>query len=417
MTLRGCTMQTAIFVVLPLDEQKRLNAATAFQCLEASASPSGKFLENMVVQRRLCGVWPKARKFVAVCAGGVLLHSGLAGEALLHRSVDAGPGSSSVQPTVPTCILGKQPNQDGPSPASVELSRKQLHATLHCSGEGYKVVPNTTTNVCKVEKDAKVKACADDENNKQITLQHLLGAKDQIEWTRTPIPDPSKSKPPDNGEAWTLQLQHAQLPLSDKTFFVGCQKENEEATQCKLTVNVKAKPSSVINNVVTCAYGQDSNEDGPVEVSLTAENSTLELVCGTEGIIRPDAYQTRYCEDAGLQNCKNSYSDILPNFDKSWWEGTEKSPQQAQLRIPPTGFPGEDQSFYIGCDKNKTMANKRQAELKSEVVPEPPVKPSACRVLVTIKAASVSSATMAVTRLVAATSGVAAVTGILVGVL
>ncbi|PFH36165.1 SAG-related sequence [Besnoitia besnoiti] len=364
----------------------------------------------------LCDFRPNAGNLLALCAGGVLRLSGLAVEALLHRSAHISERQPSLQSTVPTCTLHEDANRGGPNPASVDMSKDQLSATLHCSGKANKVMPRLKSSVCRADVDDATVMYCDQDNAKRITLQDLLGTRDSIEWTQTLLLlDPSPSKPPDNGEAWTLQLQHAQLPLSDKTFFVGCQKENEEATQCKLTVNVKAKPSSVINNVVTCAYGQDSNEDGPVEVSLTAENSTLELVCGTEGIIRPDAYQTRYCEDAGLQNCKNSYSDILPNFDKSWWEGTEKSPQQAQLRIPPTGFPGEDQSFYIGCDKNKTMANKRQADLKSEVVPEPPVKPSACRVLVTIKAASVSSATMAVTRLVAATSCVAAVTAILGG--
>ncbi|PFH36169.1 SAG-related sequence [Besnoitia besnoiti] len=295
--------------------------------------------------------------------------------------------SSSSQHVVAKCELNPDNNKEQPSPPTVELSKDQLSAKLQCTGQGNKVVPQKTTDVCTSEKeDATVEECEKRTNAKHITLEALLEAGSPIHWANAAL-----SPPPDSGEEWSLELHESQLPLSDKTFFIGCKKQgDDENPGCKLTVFIKAKASSAEKNVVACAYGKDSNTDQPLQVELTKENNTLELLCGKEGSVRPEAYQTTFCEDADMKTCGISYSELLPKFDKSWW--AEGSPAQttAKLIIPPTDFPAEDMTFYMGCSAGEASPEEQKL-LASENVEQPASKVPACRVLVTVKAKAMSS--------------------------
>ncbi|PFH36164.1 SAG-related sequence SRS16A [Besnoitia besnoiti] len=362
-------------------------------------------------RRRAFGV--KSRLLVVVCVGGMALLSTVQiAYGLVHRNLKS-TEASPMQPQVATCSLISDSNQGEPSPPSVQLSKDKLSAELQCTGQGNQVVPQTTTSVCKaVRDDLTVSECAKGNGN-VITLSELLESDSSLEWTLHSLSADSTEK----GQGWSLELQESHLPFSDKTFFVGCKKQpgDEDKSACKLIVSVKARASSAEKNVVTCAFGRDSNSDGPLNVELTKENNTLEMVCGKEGSFRPESYQTTFCQDADMKTCSTSYSEILPKFDRSWWAGGDKKTNKAKLTIPPTDFPAENHSFYVGCSAEKAAPETEEhVEARSD---EPASRVSPCRVLVTVKAGGSFSFAQSRLQAAAAASGAAVVTAFLSGCL
>nr|CCA30056.1 SRS domain-containing protein [Neospora caninum Liverpool]CEL71269.1 TPA: SRS domain-containing protein [Neospora caninum Liverpool] len=365
----------------------------------------------------------KVRKLMAVCLGGVLLTSGgeaVAGEpleGLLRRSLTSGRdgnGDGTVATnSVATCD-GHSGSATTPTPATMTLSKSSLTATVKCLGEKNTPAPKGLDSVCvdktpeatggsRGSNDCKFGA---DTTGQTVTLQMLLGANRNIQWREENLSGSS------TGTARMLKLNEADLPRTDKTFFVGCKNQNDDVnTSCKVTVNVNARPSSVDDkNVVTCAYGKDSNQKA-VEVAMSEDKNTLTIDCGSDGSMQPAEFTSQYCSPEGdtFQDCsKANYSDVLPTFASTWWTNTENK-TQATLTIPKTDFPPADQHLLLGCVPKTQNADQSTSE---ENLTESVSETSSCRVLVTVKAASSASAASFTAQVVAATSGAAILAGL-----
>ncbi|CBZ54362.1 SRS domain-containing protein [Neospora caninum Liverpool] len=387
------------------------------------------------MNRRLGGFRSRARKLMALCMGGVLLLSGghavadYLREGTLRRNLQAEEGGSTqTEPVfsgqVATCTLspggGGTRNGDDAATA-LTLSKGILTATLVCSGENNEAVPKGMKKVCSAGEGQTVAKCKSHEDGTvQVTLESLLGSSRSIEWRKTT----QTLEEQNNGEEWTLELQEADLPLSDKAFFVGCDKneahqllslEGKAAVDCKVDVNVKARPSSVTdNNVVTCAYGKDSNPE-PLKVEMTTENNTLTIQCGSEGSLNPESYATQYCDLQGeLENCTlKTFEDILPTFAASWWSKGDNS-RSATLTIPQTDFPESEQQFRVGCVyKNETSGGPKPAAKGAKTgEAHAAATTSNCNVIVTVRSGSANSSSG---QLVATLAGAATMTGLVVG--
>ncbi|PFH33861.1 SAG-related sequence [Besnoitia besnoiti] len=354
----------------------------------------------------------RARKVLAVCIGGVLLlcneHAGAHGvqEVLQHGGLEDNNGMAASQ-HVHTCDASKQVSEN--MAKSVTLSKDTPSVTLNCTGNGNKFVPNSNDKGCAYNEGAKVKSCNDNKSipDGQVVLTELLGAPSPVEWK-------TASVDAQQGEAKTLQLDESQLPLSDTTFFVGCQNGGNES-KCKLDVTVQARASSVESNVAKCAYGQHSNPQ-PLLVELTPQNNTLTLECGKDHPIEPTNHTTYYCEDEKMKACTKTFKDILPNFVASWWSKTDETNNHVKLEIPATEFPSADQQFYIGCSPNPGESVEAKAVLAASKPEDQQSSTgsSLCKVQVTVKAASSASALRRLTVVGAATAA-AALTGLLFG--
>ncbi|KFH03902.1 SAG-related sequence protein SRS15A [Toxoplasma gondii VAND] len=364
--------------------------------------------------------------------GGVLLFS--SGQAVANESregflrqnqEEAGGTSTMKGPEidgqVATCTLsGVVAAGRGGSDANntLTLSNDHLNATVKCSGENNAVVPGKETNVCSVTgntdtlADCKGKDSGSD--GKQTTLRDLLGAASDIEWKKITGND-------NQGETRTLTLQESDLPLSDKVFFVGCDQkspasppESKTLSECKVIVNVKARTSSVdINNVVTCAYGQNSNPES-LKVEMTTEKNSVTLRCGSEGSLNPPAYTTKYCDpQESASSCtQKDFADILPTIAENWWTKDTKT-NSVTLTIPVPDFSQSEQQFRLQCiRKANTQESSGAKEQDSDEVSQAPANTSTCNVIVTVKAGSSASSAG---QMVATVSGAAALAGFLVG--
>nr|CCA30007.1 SRS domain-containing protein [Neospora caninum Liverpool]CEL71220.1 TPA: SRS domain-containing protein [Neospora caninum Liverpool] len=380
------------------------------------------------LEQRCGGFRSTARKLIAVCMGGaLLLSSGQAGadqprEGLLRRSL-SGP-IDSVEPlfknAVATCdFTGEGAAAATAAGASLTLSQKSLTATLVCTGTKITKVPASTEHVCDPRQKGQSGNCQFDgsqPDGNEVKLKNLLGANRYVHWTQR------DEKAVATTQTWMLQLEEADLPLSDKSFLVGCQDATGPARSsgtkkaCKVPVNVEARPSAVgENNLVTCAYGKNSNP-APLMVEMTTENNTLTLQCGSEGILHPTTYETRYCdpEEADLKKCnEKDYVGILPSFVESWWTNADAK-TSATLTIPVTEFPESEQKFRVGCVPNTTNSQGPDAATKARKNDdsEADATMSNCSVVVTVKSGSSASSTC---QMVATVSGAAALLGLLVG--
>ncbi|CBZ49966.1 srs domain-containing protein [Neospora caninum Liverpool] len=365
-----------------------------------------------------------ARKLMAACLGGVLLISGREvfgsgqGDGSLRRNLAsqaAGPQTQTdVTNGVATCNVAGE-DEGAPATATLTFWRGSLTGTLQCLGETNKAVPENLQTVCDghtatatlLEADTSSCQIGSHKLGNKVTLGSILGTTPEVKWTRI-------GEEEHNSQVWRLQLAETDLPLADKTFFVGCQKGASTDPSCKVTVNVKARPSSVNdNNVVTCAYGKDSNQKA-VKVEMSQDKNTLTIDCGSDGSMQPAEFTSQYCSPEGdtLEDCsKANYSDILPAFASTWWTNTENK-IQATLTIPKTDFPPADRRLLLGC-KTQNANQPTKEENLTESVSET----SACRVLVTVKASSSASSASFTPQVTAATSGAALLAGILSGCL
>ncbi|KFH03925.1 SAG-related sequence protein SRS15A [Toxoplasma gondii VAND] len=382
--------------------------------------------------RRCSGVRSKAHKLIALCMGGVLLFS--SGQAVANESregflrqnqEDAGSPSTMTGPEiagqVATCTLsGAAAAGRGGSDSNntLTLSKDYLNATVKCSGENNTFVPTEETKVCSVTGNtdtlADCKETVSGSNGRQTTLRHLLGASSDIVWKKI-------SRSEDQGETRTLTLQESELPLSDKVFFVGCDQksspskpESKTLSECKVIVNVKARTSSVdVNNVATCAYGQNSNPE-PLKVEMTTEKNSVTLRCGSEGSLNPPAYTTKYCDpQESASSCtQKDFADILPTIAENWWTKDTKT-NSVTLTIPVPDFSQSEQQFRLQCIHKANTQESSGAKVEdSNDVSQAPANTSTCNVIVTVKAGSSASSAG---QMVATVSGAAALAGFLVG--
>ncbi|PFH37046.1 SAG-related sequence [Besnoitia besnoiti] len=328
-------------------------------------------------ERQTSGYKPKARKFLTVCVGGVLMLSGEAAhghplqEGRLLRSGD-GHDAQNLGVVV-HCPVS---NSDAAAPDPVTLSSEALTTTLYCNGAGNTKVPSGATEVCAPQLET-LATCT---SGTKSTLQTLLGTSYSIEWKKMDPP------PEDQGEAWMLKLSDPDLPFKDAKFFVGCQNSSRAPAECKVDITVKARRSSVADNAVSCAYGSDSNPNA-LNVEITQEKNTLTLTCGEDGVIKPATDEGHYCEDEKLEKCEKSFQDILPKFDNQWWTKKGQPPAAMKLTIPREDFPSEEQKFYIGCSPKSTDVEPKASVLEGDGAQAPSTGPTTCRVLVTVKAA------------------------------
>ncbi|CBZ50528.1 srs domain-containing protein [Neospora caninum Liverpool] len=380
------------------------------------------------MRQRRGGFGSKACKFTAACMSGVLLFcrgEGVAEhlrEGLQNRGLEEVRSGATnpiltVQGTTARCELNQNGGQTAQAAAtgSLTLSQKNLTAALACVGKSQTAVPEHLANVCQPNgKSAGANQCTFEDNasaGTAVALNKLLGVETDAQWTKVQ----QAQKTNTTTEKWTLQMREADLPFSDKTFLVGCKDTSSGSSTknvCKLTVNVEARASSVgDHNVVTCAYGKNSNPK-PLEVEMSTENNTLTIQCGTEGSLNPTSYTTDFCisDSTDLEACtKKAFVNILPTFVTSWWATTGNS---AKLTIPQTDFPEADQHIVLGCVPTTTASEDPKKAREKEVET---VTPASCRVLVTIKSRSSTSYGSSAMQMLAAASGAAAVTGLIVG--
>ncbi|CBZ50531.1 srs domain-containing protein [Neospora caninum Liverpool] len=380
------------------------------------------------MRQRRGGFGSKACKFTAACMSGVLLFCSGEGvaehlrEGLQNRGLEEVRSAATnpiltVQGTTARCELNQNGGQTAQAAAtgSLTLSQKNLTAALECVGENIASIPADMTNVCQPNnKSERTNQCIFEDSTSagaEVALDTLLGVATDAQWTK----DRQTERKPPNTEMWTLQLKKTDLPFSEKTFLIGCQGGSNSGSNgknaCKLTVNVEARASSVgDNNVVTCAYGKDSNPE-PLEVEMSTEKNTLTIDCGSEGSLKPATNSAEYCDpqNTDLENCAHKFVDILPTFVTSWWATTGNS---AKLTIPQTDFPEADQQILLGCVPTTTASEgtKNTGQTDAETG-----TPTSCRVLVTIKSSSSASYGSPTMQMLAAASGAAAVTGLIVG--
>nr|CEL70503.1 TPA: SRS domain-containing protein [Neospora caninum Liverpool] len=385
---------------------------------------------DKTLQRRR-GPKPMDRTWMAACMGGILLFcsgeivAAQLSEGIQHRRLST--TFSTVRPVfqgaVATCTLtGAAAAASTPAATSLTLSQQSLSATLVCTGTQIKKVPASLKHVCDPKQTQKGTNCeieGSQSDGKEVELKDLLGTNRDVQWKEIQQV-PKSQKNADGTKTWTLQLEDADIPVTDKSFLVGCQdstaSKQTQGTACKVTVNVEARASAVgENNLVACAYGKNSNP-APLKVEMTTENNTLTLQCGSEGILHPTTYETRYCdpEEADLKKCnEKDYVGILPSFVESWWTNADAK-TSATLTIPVTEFPESEQKFRVGCVPNTTNSQGHQPEEKTgeNNGSETDATTSNCNVIVTVKSGSSASSTG---QMVATVSGAAALLGLLVG--
>nr|CEL69067.1 TPA: SRS domain-containing protein [Neospora caninum Liverpool] len=324
--------------------------------------------KSVRMEQRRGGLKSRARKLMAVCMG--TLQRNLQRD--LGGATQTGPEFNGQ---IATCTLSATGGGRGSAEkvTALTLSKDNLTVTLKCSGTDYVAIPQEMTKVCSATvQEPSVKSCKTDTqgtgNGKQITLESLLGSNRSIEWKNTSQATEEKQT---NGKERTLELQETDLPFSDKAFFVGCDKNNDRkvsllpSAECKVDVNVKARPSSVTdNNVVICAYGKDSNPE-PLKVEMTTEKNTLTIQCGSEGSLNPESYATQYCDPEGeVDSCEEKkFEGILPMFSTSWWSKGADS-NSATLTIPQTDFPESEQRFRVGCVYKEANSEATKPALK-----------------------------------------------------
>ncbi|KEP67414.1 UNVERIFIED_CONTAM: SAG-related sequence SRS40F [Hammondia hammondi] len=379
------------------------------------------------VEQRRGGFTSKARKLLAVGVGGVLLFSsGQAAadylregaaqrslEALQQEATQSGPVFSGQ--TASCTLTGGSQRAQAQAAASLTLSKEKLTVTLRCSGANNQAVPKEMQHVCSETSGEATVASCKAAGEKQITLQSLLGSSPEAVWKKSNTTTDDQN----DGEEWTLELKESDLPLTDKAFFVGCDvKANPSevkspSTECRVDVNVKARPSSVAdNNVVTCAYGSESNPE-PLKVEMTTEKNTLTIQCGSQGSLSPTTYETQYCDpQEALESCtEKKFEEILPAFVTSWWS-KEADKTSVMLKIPETDFPQSEQQFRVRCIPKDTAADPPTIQEKNKDDTQTAAPTSACNVIVTVKSGSSASSSG---QMVITVAGAAALTGLFIG--
>ncbi|KEP61411.1 UNVERIFIED_CONTAM: SAG-related sequence SRS16A [Hammondia hammondi] len=389
------------------------------------------------MQRRRGEFEAEARMLISFCmVGALLLSSGQAVARQLRKenlNISVVQKYETIDPSISgtnaTCTFpaagGTGALEAANASNSLTLSKGHLKATLNCSGGGtgqISTIPNDlAASVCDPSKRGNESNGCTIESSKvsgqEVELQRLLGAKRSIQWTQKT--DTSNLEKQPNTE-WILELLESDLPLTQKTFFVGCQKTTSARTDsettvstCTVTVNVEARASAAENNIVTCAYGKDSNTN-PLQVDMTTENNTLTVDCGSEGTLSPETTSAQYCDpqSTDLKNCTKKFVDILPKFVTDWWTNLT-SANASTLTIPTTDFPDSEQQFRLGCVPNTAPQSDPS---DSRVVEQPQVSaPTTCSVLVTVKAASSASYASPSLQMLVGASGAAVVSGLVVG--
>ncbi|PFH37051.1 SAG-related sequence [Besnoitia besnoiti] len=359
----------------------------------------------------------QARMLVAFCIGGfILLSSGGAaannviGERVRREQV--GEIEEILHGIVAKCQVASG-GGSAENSTLVTLSKKRgLTTTVHCADNGTESVPKSLEKVCISKANDTIDTCSktetdDGEGDRVAGLNAILEHGDDLTWATV------SSLPQEKGKAWTLTLEEANLPFTDKSFFVGCKEQSSGTKSCRVDVTVQARPSSVVDNIVTCAYGAESNPN-ILKVDLRKERNTLVLACGKDGSVVPASYDTKYCVDDKLSECENKYEDLFPNYATAWWSKETDKSSPMKLTVPKEGFPSEEKTFYIGCAATSVKKSGIVgASPRPEV--ESPEGTTDCRVMVTVTAAGSAVAGSLHDQVFAAASAAVALTSFLAG--
>ncbi|PFH36090.1 hypothetical protein BESB_057410 [Besnoitia besnoiti] len=134
----------------------------------------------------------------------------------------------------------------------------------------------------------------------------------------------------------------------------------QQTRKCNVAVTVEARKSETAGQIITCAYGANSNESRQALI-LNPSKDSFTLVCGEKGTVLPANYETSFCSsdpEKAKETCDGDYQSILPGFENGWWKKEEPtSPNSFTLSIPVEEFPKEQAKMLVGC---------RQTEPKPE---------------------------------------------------
>ncbi|PFH36256.1 SAG-related sequence [Besnoitia besnoiti] len=275
-----------------------------------------------------------------------------------------------------------------PASAEVVLAGDANTVTLVCT-ETDPVVPSsllTNNKVCP--KDSTLSECNADKQPKcAVSIHDFLHGEgiSAVKWQKSP-----------SSTEYTLSVPGSAAPLSDKFFWVGCSSSKQDSVDeslCKINVTLNARESRTIKgNVVQCAYGANSNDNGPQKVTLSPKANSLTLICGSEGAIQPTKYDEHYCSGNVKDDCSGAYKTVLPDFEKEWWTATPSTSDKTQYKlvIPEDKFPDNKQQILLGCRSSAVLPASRVSPDSTQSA-----GPTSCVVDVTIAAAASSSSAAA----------------------
>ncbi|PFH36837.1 SAG-related sequence [Besnoitia besnoiti] len=278
-----------------------------------------------------------------------------------------------------TCICKDESAPSVAGTATISASVTTLH--LQCKPSSLAYAPDglSDATVCPVGTEQVYNCKAKNQGTKPcVALSTILVGNVTPAWT-------AETEAQD-GTFKSLVVTKANLPFVDKQFVVGCVKEENAA--CTVAVAVNARPTEKTGQTVTCAYGENSNLT-PQTVALNPSNRSFTLVCGEDGEVVPANYQASFCpvgaekRDDQSGACTESYSQILPAYETSWWRN-DGGKSSYTLTIPADKFPETEAKLNIRCQKKGASSSNR-----SEAPATP--NPSVCSVDVTIEGVKASS--------------------------
>ncbi|CBZ51283.1 srs domain-containing protein [Neospora caninum Liverpool] len=328
----------------------------------------------LVSNKSRAGLGLVAAFFCAACLSGVSMG--------VTAATQTKP-NCTTENQMTACVCGTSGSvhvERGNSSETATLSESTNVITVKCAESGFEFVPSDVNLVCVAKNQADLLAACEKGNNSVSPIKGFL-----IDVSDSNLPE--WTAPSDEKKGHSLTFPKGNFPLSDRSFFAGCLKKNQEPLtndECVVEVRVKARTSAVKDSVLTCAYGKESNSSIP-EVTLNSENNSLTILCGSEGVMQPnkDSLTAYYCAGSNTNDCREvNLTEIMPTFTSSWWATDEQNSRAPKLVIPEDGFPSQEETIVLGCNKK---GNTEEAEDEQDGVSTAATLPT-CRVKVTLSA-------------------------------
>ncbi|KYF38916.1 SAG-related sequence SRS19A [Toxoplasma gondii ARI] len=394
-------------------------------CFDSDISNVRTMMRTPAVPRLRRGLRLRARELMVIYLGAVALLPGELAiaekffEGFQHRIMQKEQTKTQYGPTiegrVAKCSLTASDTGEitKHGATALTLSIQNLTAKIECHGPRNQAVPLGLGIVCDpslkgINGTCQFGASTGGIEAMDITLQKLLGTQKFLSFTED-VPYEHTYR----GEKWTLNLTADDLPLEDIPFFVGCQEDptsddSANKPSCVVPVHVEARPSVQADNVVTCAYGHNSNKQ-PVEVEITTDKNAVTVECGSLGFVTSRNVATECCatdDPLAEERTGKKYTDVLPIIEASWVEkgGVTTS---VTLTIPVSAFPSKDLKIRLACAPRKPSGTTDPETTTGQFGAA-----TSCNVIATVK--TTRSASSALSSLWAVTaSGAASVAGLL----
>ncbi|PHJ21117.1 srs domain-containing protein [Cystoisospora suis] len=270
--------------------------------------------------------------------------SRLTGCVLGSDSVNEPAKSSKVTGQVATCAA---PAAASPSPAMLAGNMSQADPTFELVCQGGEAVPIDLAKVCRQSttsrpqnKGTPLSECRTHSGATQYRLADILLSGAKAAWKSVPAPVGEPRK-------FQLAIPKDEFPVVDEKFFVGCMQPEKPESSCQVNITVSARTSEVsADNVVTCAYGKDSNKS-PVDVNLTTKKNSFTLECRSDVV--PADYKQLYCSGSSVDECSpKKLTSLLPRAEPSWWKTVDSL---HTVKLTEDKFPSADTVFLMGCQK------------------------------------------------------------------